>query len=205
MPLLVLLSFMTDLLQHHKKPSWWRQSASYVLEIVKVFLIALAIVIPVRYFLIQPFYVKGASMEPTYNDHEYLIIDELSYRLREASRGEVIVFRYPRNPSQYYIKRIIGLPGDTISIHDNQVDITGPDGATQVLDEVSYLDPNINIEPFNYGEVTLAEDEYFVMGDNRTASYDSRHFGPIKESVIIGRALLRVLPFDKIGWLPEEK
>lgn len=191
---------MTNLLHHQKDPSWWRQGTAYTLEIVKVFLIALAIVIPVRYFLIQPFYVKGASMEPTYTDHEYLIVDELSYYLRTPERGEVIVFRYPRNPRQYYIKRIVGLPGDTVIVKDQKV-IINRDNESIVLDETNYLDPSVPTESFNYSEVTLAEDEFFVMGDNRTASYDSRHFGPIKESVIVGRALIRVLPFDRIGWL----
>ncbi len=191
---------MTSLFNRNKDSSWWRQGVAYTLEIVKVFLIALAIVIPVRYFLIQPFYVKGASMEPTYVDHEYLIIDELSYHLRAPERGEVIVFRYPRNPRQYYIKRIIGLPGETVIIKDKKV-IIEKNGKSIVLDETDYLDPSVPTDSFNYSEVTLADDEYFVMGDNRTASYDSRHFGPIKESVIVGRSLIRVLPFDRIGWL----
>ena len=191
---------MTSLFNRHKDSSWWRQGVAYTLEIVKVFLIALAIVIPVRYFLIQPFYVKGASMEPTYVDHEYLIIDELSYHLRTPERGEVIVFRYPRNPRQYYIKRIIGLPGETVIIKDKKV-IIEKNGKSIVLDETDYLDPSVPTDSFNYSEVTLADDEYFVMGDNRTASYDSRHFGPIKESVIVGRSLIRVLPFDRVGWL----
>jgi len=196
---------MTNLFTNHDKPSFFRQSVSYILEIVKVFLIALAIVIPVRYFLIQPFYVKGASMEPTYEDHEYLIIDELSYRLRAASRGEVVVFRYPRDPSNYYIKRVIGLPGDHVQIYDNQIHITPEGGEKMILDESSYLSPDISIEPYNYGDITLADDEYFFMGDNRTHSYDSRHFGPVKQSLVIGRALFRVLPFDRVGWLVYSK
>ena len=192
---------MTNLLHHHKDPSWLRQGTSYALEIIKVFLIALAIVIPVRYFLIQPFYVKGASMEPTYADHEYLIIDELSYYLRSPERGEVVVFKYPRNPRQYYIKRIVGLPGDTIFIKDKKVIIKDGEKEMMVLDETSYLDPSVPTNSFNYSEVTLDENEFFVMGDNRTASYDSRHFGPIENDAIVGRALIRVLPFDRIGWL----
>ena len=85
---------------------------SFFFELVKIIVISLVIIIPVRYFLIQPFYVKGASMEPNFYDHEYLIIDEITYRFRDPERGEIIVFRYPRNPQEYFIKRIIGLPGD---------------------------------------------------------------------------------------------
>src|SRR5665811_413934 len=90
-------------------------------ETVKVVAISLAIIIPVRYFLIQPFYVKGASMESSFHDHEYLIIDEISYRFRAIERGEVIVFRYPLNPQEYFIKRVIGLPGEGVQIKDGQV------------------------------------------------------------------------------------
>ena len=88
-----------------------KAAASYILELVHVVVISLAIIIPIRYFLIQPFYVKGASMEPSFYDHEYLIIDEISYRFREPQRGDVVVFKYPNDPSQYFIKRIIGMPG----------------------------------------------------------------------------------------------
>src|SRR4030042_4602587 len=109
----------------------WKTSSSYdsvlktvgefVIEIIKVVIISLAIIIPVRYFLIQPFYVKGASMEPNFHDHEYLIINEISYRFSEPQRGDIVVFRYPKDPSQYFIKRIIGLPGEKIKIKDNKV------------------------------------------------------------------------------------
>src|SRR3989337_2587689 len=100
---------------------WWARTTSFAWELFKVVLISIAVIIPIRYFLIQPFYVKGASMEPSFRDHQYLIIDELSYRLDPPQRGDVVVFRYPNDPRQYFIKRVIGLPGERIKIKDNTV------------------------------------------------------------------------------------
>ncbi len=180
--------------------SWWQQSISYTLEVVKVFLIALAIVVPVRYFLVQPFYVKGASMEPNFHDHEYLIVDEISYRLGEPHRGDVVVFKYPRDPRQFYIKRIIGLPGETVTIKDGSVFITSSDGKEFKYDESSYLDPKVKTQGYTYSQVTLKNGQYFVMGDNRSSSYDSRHFGVVDKKYLVGRALLRVLPLNRIDW-----
>ena len=91
---------------------------SFVFELIKIVVISLVIIIPVRYFLIQPFYVKGASMEPNFYDHEYLIIDEITYRFNEPQRGDIIVFRYPRNPQEYFIKRLIAMPGEEVQIKD---------------------------------------------------------------------------------------
>ncbi|MDQ7815140.1 MAG: signal peptidase I [Patescibacteria group bacterium] len=165
-----------------------------VIEFVQVLAISLAIIIPVRYFLIQPFYVKGASMEPSFWDHEYLIIDELSYRFRTPDRGEIVVFRYPNDPKQFFIKRVIGLPGETVEIAGGQIKIyndKSPNGT--VLDETSYLDQEYTTMTRT---VTLKADEYYVLGDNRIASLDSRLFGPIKKDVIVGRVWLR-------GWPPE--
>ena len=172
------------------------QVKNFIWETLKVVIISLAIIIPVRYFLIQPFYVKGASMEPNFHDHEYLIIDEISYRLGKPTRGDVIVFRYPRDPSQYFIKRIIGLPGETIKIKDGQITIfnsQNPDGF--ILDESLYL-PNINTH--GNEQVTLGWNEYYILGDNRSSSLDSRVFGPIKRTDIIGRTWIRGWPFDRI-------
>lgn len=168
----------------------------FVLELVEIVVISLAIILPIRYFLIQPFYVKGASMEPTFDDHEYLIIDELSYRLRSPQRGEVVVFRYPLDPRQYFIKRIIGLPGETVRVTDSKIVITNaehPDGFA--VDESRYLSPDV----LTAGDKTvkLADDEYFVMGDNRTASLDSRSFGPLPAKDIVGRVWIRGWPIDR--------
>ncbi|MGB0756995.1 MAG: signal peptidase I [Patescibacteria group bacterium] len=185
---------------HEEEKPWWKGAFNYFLEVVKVFLIALAIVVPVRYFLVQPFYVKGSSMVPNFEDHEYLIIDELSFRFRAPERGEVVVFRYPKNPRQYYIKRIVGLPGETVSIEDGLVYLIDDTGNKQQLDEAEYLDEELKTQGYNYSQVTLQDNEYYVMGDNRNASYDSRQFGPLEEDFIVGRAMVRVLPLDRIDY-----
>jgi len=169
---------------------------AFIWETIKIVVISLVIVVPIRYFLIQPFFVKGASMEPNFDDGQYLIIDEISYRFRLPERGEVIVFRYPQDPSQYYIKRIIGLPGETIEITNGYVIIyneQNPQG--KILDESQYLD--IRQGTLGNVKITLAKDEYFVLGDNRSASSDSRRWGPLKKDYIIGRAWLRAWPLKK--------
>jgi len=172
------------------------QIKEFIWETIKVVVFSLIIIIPVRYFLIQPFYVKGASMEPNFFDHEYLVIDEISYRLGEINRGDVVVFRYPNDPSQYFIKRIIGLPGETVAIKDGKVFITNstrPDGF--YLDESSYL-PNTYTQGDK--ELNLSATEFFVLGDNRDSSLDSRIFGPIDRPSIVGRAWVRGWPFNRL-------
>ncbi|MDD5341341.1 MAG: signal peptidase I [Patescibacteria group bacterium] len=179
--------------------SLWHSFADFFVEIVKVVIISLAIIIPIRYFLIQPFYVKGASMEPNFHDHEYLIINEIGYRLEQPSRGDVVVFRYPKDPSQYFIKRIIGLPGEKVKIKDNKVYIYNekyPGGIA--LNEEVYLPEDTQTTYFGKSEFDLGTDEYFVMGDNREASLDSRRFGPVPRRLIIGDTWVRGWPFDKI-------
>jgi signal peptidase I len=171
----------------------------FIVEIIKVVIISLAIIIPVRYFLIQPFYVKGASMEPNFHDHEYLIINEISYRFGEPQRGDIIVFRYPKDPSQYFIKRIIGLPGEKIKIKDNKVYIYNdkyPNGLE--LNEDMYLTDEEDTPNLGKTEFILEQGEYFVLGDNRGSSLDSRRFGPVPRRLIIGKAWIRGWPFDKI-------
>jgi len=168
----------------------------FFLEVIQIFIISAAIIFPIRYFLIQPFYVKGASMEPNFYDKEYLIIDEISYRFRVPERGEIVVFRYPRDPSQFFIKRIIGLPGDTIEISDGGVTIFNlehPNG--QKLQEV-YLEGEIT---HGKKKMTLGAEEYYVLGDNRDQSLDSRAFGPVTSKGLIGRVWVRGLPFSRVG------
>ena len=169
--------------------------AFFFLEVLQIVLVSAAIIIPVRYFLIQPFYVKGASMEPNFYDHEYLIIDELSYRFRQPARGEIVVFRYPRDPSQFFIKRVLGLPGETIEITNGNVVVytdEHPNGA--VLDEV-YLD---DVQTIGKTKTTLGSDEYYLMGDNRDESLDSRSFGAVRFGNIVGRVWVRGLPLSRV-------
>ena len=163
-------------------------------EIAKIVLIALAIVVPIRYFLFQPFFVKGQSMEPNYETGDYLIVDELSYRLRSPERGEVIVFKYPNDTTQRYIKRIIGLPGETVEIKDDQVTIYKTDSTTEVLNESNYL--SSSVPTAGDLKITLEQDEFFVLGDNRPVSSDSRRWGVVPRKDIIGRVYLRAWPIN---------
>ncbi|MFC1700980.1 signal peptidase I [Patescibacteria group bacterium] len=169
----------------------------FVWETFKIVIFALAIVIPVRYYLIQPFFVNGASMEPNFQDGEYLIVDEISYQFLEPKRGEVIVFKYPINPSQYFIKRIIGLPNETIEIKDGKIVIYNDEFSDgQIIDESLY-------GPFkmtNHGtsKFILKDDEYFVLGDNRGASSDSRQWGSLLKKYIVGRVWIRAWPIDSV-------
>jgi signal peptidase I len=170
----------------------------FVFELIKIVVISLVIIIPVRYFLVQPFYVKGASMEPNFYDHEYLIIDEISYRFQEPARGDIVVFRYPRNPQEYFIKRLIGLPGEEVQIRDGDVFVYNDEHKDGLKLEESYLPPQVKTYGFSEEKIELGDNEYFVLGDNRNSSKDSRSFGPVDRSYITGRVLLRGWPFDRV-------
>lgn len=182
--------------EKNKKPeSLAKSSGLFIWEVAKIVIISLAIILPIRYFLIQPFYVKGASMEPTFHDHQYLLIDEISYRFSDPQRGDIVVFRYPNDPSQFFIKRIIGLPGEKLEIRNNNItvfNIKYPDGA--ILEE-SYLDKSVTTT----GDISvqLSNNEYYLLGDNRNSSLDSRFFGSVQKKLLVGRTWIRVWPFNK--------
>ena len=173
-------------------------------DIMKVLFISLAIVLPIRYFLVQPFIVRGASMEPTFEDSEYLIIDELSYYIRQPGRGEVVVFRYPRDPRQFFIKRIIGLPGEEVDIKSGRVMILNAEHPSGFVMDESYLDPP-NRATYPDVHRKLGMDEYFVLGDNRDFSSDSRMWGILPKKLITGRTLFRVWPLSRLGAVVETK
>lgn len=171
----------------------------FLLDSLKILLIALAIVIPIRMLLFQPFVVKGDSMEPNYHPSDYLIVDELSYRLRDPERGEVIVFKYPLNPSLRYIKRIIGLPNETIELKNGEVYVSRAESEPKKVDESLYINDKTREAwktMLDYGPLTLKSNEYFVMGDNRNFSSDSRRWGVLPVQNITGRILLKVSPFE---------
>lgn len=176
--------------------------ALFLVEVIQIILISCAIIIPIRYFLIQPFYVKGASMEPNFYDSEYLIIDELSYRMRAPERGEIVVFRYPRDPSEFFIKRVIGLPGETVEVSGGHVTIYNTDHPNGVLLTESYL---TDVSTDGMKKTTLGTKEYWVMGDNRPESMDSRSFGPVTIDHFIGRVWVRGLPLTRVSTFPEPK
>ncbi len=176
--------------------AWYKKFGLFLFEVVKVVVISLAIIMPIRLFLVQPFYVEGASMEPNFYDKEYLVIDEISYRFNEPQRGQVIIFKNPKNTKVFFIKRIIGLPGERIEIKQGIVYIND-----QELKE-TYID---NLSTVSYSPITLEEDEYFVLGDNRTNSHDSRVLGPIHHDYFIGKVWIRGWPLNRINTfnLPE--
>lgn len=163
-------------------------------EILKIAIVALVIVVPIRYFIFQPFIVRGGSMEPNFHSGDYLIIDEITYRFRSPERGEVVVFNYPKMPTQRYIKRIVGLPGEAVEIKDGKVFIYSKDGELLELDESQYF----HDIPATLGneKVILKEGEYFVLGDNRPYSSDSRSWGVLPRNDIIGRVFFRAWPFS---------
>ncbi len=163
---------------------------------VRFGLITLVIVIPVRFFIAEPFIVSGASMEPTFENGNYLIIDRISYKaIGEPKRYDVIIFKYPKNPSKYFIKRIIGLPGETVELKDKDIIIKNADNKEGFAIDQSYI-RNFSSDNATY---TLDKDHYFVMGDNRTASSDSRVWGPLSKELIVGKAWLRLLPIGEIS------
>jgi signal peptidase I len=159
-----------------------------VWEIAEIFLVALIAVAAIKYFLIQPFIVNGASMEPTFTDGDYLLIDEVSYRFEQPERGDVVVFRSPQNKSIYYIKRIVGLPGEGVEVNDSTVTING-----KVIGE-SYLPNGIRNDWSGHTSFKLSDSQYFVMGDNRLNSFDSRYWGPLEKKDIIGLVKVRLWP-----------
>lgn len=176
---------------------WLRATFKFIWETLEIVALALAIILPIRYFLATPFMVKGASMEPNFDDYQYLIIDEISYRFHEPQRGEVIVLQDPYKEHSHFIKRIIGLPNEKIEIKEGKVFIYNeehPEG--KALDE-PYLKAGTEIRSANK-KWELGPDEYFVLGDNRGVSLDSRYFGPITRDKITGRVWLRTFPFTKI-------
>lgn len=168
-----------------------KNTLKYIWETAKIVLLALLIVAPIRFFLFQPFIVRGASMEPNFHEADYLIVDQISYRFREPKRGEVVVFYYPDNPQKRHIKRIIGLPEEEVIIEEESIYIVD-DGNTIVLKE-DYLPLERT-----YGEsrFVLDDDEYFVMGDNRGSSFDSRNWGSLPRENIIGKVFFQVSPFS---------
>lgn len=164
----VLLAAMEENFPINTPQSSEKRSA--IFDFIKFIFIVAIIVIPIRFWVAQPFLVSGASMEPTYYDGDYLIVDEISYRISDPKKNDVIIFRYPKNPSTFFIKRIAGLPNEELLV----------DGR----------------------EIKLKNDEYFVLGDNRDASSDSRIWGPVPKKMIIGRSIVRLWPLNKIGLFP---
>ncbi len=165
--------------------------------------LALGLALFIRFYVAAPYVVSGSSMEPNFDNWDYLITDRLTYRMEEPERGDVIVFKLPQEPSRSLIKRVVGVPGDTIIVRDNRIEIQNAEHPEGILLDEPYL------ETANFGgptgiSLTLGGDEFFVMGDNRRVSSDSRTWGVLPRENIVGRVLLRLFPLSKLGVLPAE-
>lgn len=173
-----------------------RRFLASLLEVLEVALVALGAVFLIRSFLVQPFLVSGASMAPTFQNGDYLLVDEVSYRFREPQRGEVVVFRYPNDESTYFIKRIIGIAGDRIEFENGKVKLINDEYPEGVALKEGYLPKGVVTNPRPGGKTTFTvqEGEFVVLGDNRSYSYDSRDWGLLKEDEIIGMVRLRLWP-----------
>jgi len=175
-----------------------KKSLEGLWDLVKFAIIALIIVIPIRMFIAQPFVVSGESMFPTFNDGEYLIVDEISYILGAPYRGDVIIFRYPDDKKRFFIKRIIGMPNEEIIIKNGEVTIINKENPNGFILNEPYIDESFNTTT----SYKTGDNEYFVLGDNRNRSSDSRVWGTLSSKLIIGRAYLRLLPIKSISYLP---
>lgn len=169
-----------------------------ILDILEILLI-LILILPIRLFFFEPFFVKGSSMEPNYYSFDYLIIDKITYRFSDPQRGDVIVFHPPFDNKIYYIKRIIGLPGEKIVIINSRIFIYNDEKPEGFELREDYLKDNVTIGD---QEIVLKDGEYFVLGDNREVSSDSRLWGPVRRERIIGRAIFHLSPhkiFNKLA------
>jgi signal peptidase I len=184
-----------------------RKFLASTLEVVEVIVIAVAAVVVIRAFLVQPFLVSGTSMSPNFSNGDYVLVDELTYRLREPERGEVVVFRDPQDLSTYFIKRIIGLPGETVKIADNAITVYNKQNPNGFALDESYLPAgtdttateNCQFSTGTYSEgCSLSSSTYLVLGDNRPFSFDSRSWGSLPAQNIVGLVRVRLWPPTEI-------
>ncbi len=164
-----------------------------------VWLISVMLIVrTIQVFLVQPFIVDGGSMLPTLETNNMLLIDKVDYKFDAPERGDVIVFKFKMEGNEldgkYFIKRLIAFPGERVIVSGNATTIYGKDGKKTVLNESYVEESRSSYNDYKYSDYTLKDDEYYVMGDNRAGSYDSRSWGPIHYSQISGRALVRIFP-----------
>jgi signal peptidase I len=167
-------------------------------ELLKVALILLFVVLPIRLFIAQPFIVSGSSMDPTFENKDYLIVDQLSLKFDTPERFDVVIFQYPYNKSKYFIKRIIGLPGERIVVSGGDVMVYPVEAAEPELIPAPYA----GVITTGDIDIRLGESQYFVLGDNRGASSDSRVWGPLERELIVGKPLLRLFPAEHASFAP---
>lgn len=175
-------------------------------DLVETIIVAVGIFTVVYIFLVQPHQVKGISMLPNFRDSEYILTDKISYRFSPPQRGDVIIFKAPKNYSEDYIKRIIALPGEKIKLDNGELFVYNkqhPDGVQ--LKEPYEITAPTSPGPFlkDGNIVQVPDNQYFVMGDNRIRSFDSREWGMVPKENIIGRAWLRYWPLTRAGFIPQ--
>lgn len=161
----------------------------FILELIEIILLFVLVVLPIRFFLFEPFFVRGESMEPNFHNWDYIIIDKLSYFFRQPQRGETVVFHPPFDDKVYYIKRVIGLPGERILVEENNITVFNKENPQGFVLKEDYLKNHYTSGRI---DLTLGKDEYFVLGDNREVSYDSRKWGPVKENRIVGKVIFKI-------------
>lgn len=178
-----------------------KQLLKDIFDIGKTVIIVLIAAFIIRFFLVQPFVVEGISMEPNFYDKEYLIVNKLSYEIGKPQRGDVVVFVAPNQPQYDYIKRIIGLPGEEVKIQNNTIYINGKKFDEKYLgsDEKTSISQN----PSLIFKRNLGQDEYFVLGDNREHSSDSREWGVLPKTNIVGKAWITIYPWNLFGLVPQ--
>ncbi len=185
---------------HQEQESVW----DLIKSLVSTLLLVLVIVWPIRTFIGKPFIVNGSSMDPSFHSWDYLLVDVFTYKFLHApERGDVVVFKAPVSNGKYFIKRIIALPGESIEIKNGKVIIYNDEFKEGFELQEDYVS-DVNRVYTDMEKLSLGENEYFVMGDNRKGSYDSRYWGPLKFENIVGRAFLRLYPFTQIDLWPAE-
>jgi len=173
-----------------------RKFFSSFLEVLEIAAIAIGVVFVVRTFLIQPFLVSGTSMYPTFQNGDYVLTDELTFRVRPPERGEVVVFHDVSDSSTYLIKRVIGLPGETVIVKNNDVTIENAQHPQGFVLNEKYLP--VGTQTLGDGTWTLSSSSYMMLGDNRIVSYDSRVWGPLPAKDIVGLVRLRLWPLTGV-------
>ena len=186
-------------MDEEKHPFW-----GYFVDIIETIVVAAAIFVVVYLFLLQPHQVRGASMEPNLSNGQYILTDKISYRFDKPRRGDIIVFKAPVDENYDYIKRIVGLPGESIKIKDGKIIIKNPEHPKGFVLEEPYKingsdQPGTLLE--DKKEFKVSEDNYFVLGDNRNQSFDSREWGELSRKNIIGKTWLRYWPISKLSFV----
>lgn len=177
----------------------FKRAIAAFFDFLQGIVVMLALLVMVYLFIMSPQEISGRSMEPNFYNGEYILTNKIEYKFTDPQRGDVVIFKSPRNPDIDFIKRIIALPGESVSISDGSIYVNG----RQLIEP--YLSPDIFVFGGSYlpegSERMIPQGTYFVVGDNRPHSSDSREFGPIAKEEFIGKALLRYWPFDRVGFI----